>query len=303
MSLPKKLKTALDETRLLIMGTQILFGFQFDSVFQSGFDQLSGLAHLLVCVAILLMAASVGLLVAPTLQHRIVEDGQDTRRILETTTRFAGWALFPFAISLGLDLRISLEPPLGAFWATTCGILFFILAVTFWYLLEMLERRRRKEIHMHDHENEPATPLTTKIEQMLTEARVIIPGAQALLGFDLLVTLTESFAELPMASKLVHAAALLLVALSVILLIAPAAFHRLAFHGEDSRRFFRIGAAFVAAAPAPLGLGMALDIYVAVTKAAGTALLGAGAAALAFLLLAAIWYVQPLLLRYRQQHS
>ena len=41
------------------------------------------------------------------------------------------------------------------------------------------------------------TPLETQVEQLLTEARVIIPGAQALLGFQLTVTLTRAFQQLP----------------------------------------------------------------------------------------------------------
>jgi len=36
-------------------------------------------------------------------------------------------------------------------------------------------------------------PLAKKIDQMLTEARVILPGAQALLGFQLAVILTQAF--------------------------------------------------------------------------------------------------------------
>ena len=40
---------------------------------------------------------------------------------------------------------------------------------------------------------ESATALKTKIEQLLTEARVIIPGGQALLGFQFVATLTKSF--------------------------------------------------------------------------------------------------------------
>ena len=34
-------------------------------------------------------------------------------------------------------------------------------------------------------EEASSTPLHAKIEQMLTEARVILPGAQALFGFQL----------------------------------------------------------------------------------------------------------------------
>jgi hypothetical protein len=59
----------------------------------------------------------------------------------------------------------------------------------------------------------------TKIEQMLTEARVIIPGGQALLGFQFVCTFTRSFRELPPSIQYLHAAALCAVALSVLLLM------------------------------------------------------------------------------------
>ena len=42
-----------------------------------------------------------------------------------------------------------------------------------------------------------AAPLHARIEQMLTEARVIQPGAQALLGFQLVIVLTGAFERLP----------------------------------------------------------------------------------------------------------
>jgi hypothetical protein len=72
-----------------------------------------------------------------------------------------------------------------------------------------------------------STPLHAKIEQMLTEARVVLPGAQALFGFQLATVLTQS--------RIVRAASLLLIALTVVLLMTPAAYHRLVYAGEDRR--------------------------------------------------------------------
>jgi hypothetical protein len=46
----------------------------------------------------------------------------------------------------------------------------------------------------------------------LTEARVIIPGAQALLGFQLSVTLMRAFQELAESTKIIHIAALCCIA-------------------------------------------------------------------------------------------
>jgi hypothetical protein len=295
-SLQKKLKTALNETRLLVLGGQILLGFQFHGVFQESFKELSGLARGLNAVALLLMVTTLGLLIAPSMQHRIVEQGRTSERILRVTGYMAGAALLPFAISLGIDHYTVFERLFGAAAGYICGGMFLVLALVFWYGLEYLTRRS-KEIPVSKFEQEEHTPLPVKIEEMLTEARVVLPGAQALLGFQLAVTLTRAFEELPFASKLVHAAALVLVALAVILLMAPAAFHRIAFGGEDSEDFHRIGSWFIVAATVPLAGGIAGDVYVAVGKIAGTPGLGIAAALVVMLVLVALWYAQPYWLR------
>jgi uncharacterized PurR-regulated membrane protein YhhQ (DUF165 family) len=137
------------------------------------------------------------------------------------------------------------------------------------------------------------TPLNIKIEQMLTEARVIIPGGQALLGFQLIVTLTRSFAELAPTAKMIHAAGLCAVTLAVTLLMTPAALHRIAFSGEDSDEFFRIGSRLVVASVLPLAVGISADVYVVflkVTDSSGLASL-VGAGTLVGLL--ALWLVYP----------
>jgi hypothetical protein len=41
MELSKKVKLALDETRMLILGAQILLGFQLNAVFQPRFERLA----------------------------------------------------------------------------------------------------------------------------------------------------------------------------------------------------------------------------------------------------------------------
>ena len=74
-----------------------------------------------------------------------------------------------------------------------------------------------------------------KIEQMLTEARVVLPGAQALFGFQLAIVLTQSFEQLPSASKITYVASLFLVALPIVLLMAPAAYHRIVYAARTRR--------------------------------------------------------------------
>ena len=73
LSLERKLKTALDETRLLILGAQVLYGFQFHAAFQELFQQLPRFCRYLECIALMLLMVSVALLITPSLWHRIVE--------------------------------------------------------------------------------------------------------------------------------------------------------------------------------------------------------------------------------------
>ena len=47
-------------------------------------------------------------------------------------------------------------------------------------------------------------PLHARIEQMLTETRVILPGAQALLGFQLVIVLSGTFEKLPVDSRVIQ---------------------------------------------------------------------------------------------------
>ena len=111
-------KTALDETRTLILGTQILLGFQYQGVFQERFEALPPHARAMDGWALGLMLLTMGLLIAPSAFHRVAEGGESTGRIHVLTGRFAAAALLPFAAALGLDLAIALErvlggPPLG----------------------------------------------------------------------------------------------------------------------------------------------------------------------------------------------
>jgi hypothetical protein len=178
------------------------------------------------------------------------------------------------------------------------GLIVVALAAGIWFALALvLRRQRNEEVPMDVHREKLS--VTTKIEQMLTEARVILPGAQALFGFQLIVMLTEPFTRLPPEAKLVHVASLLCVALAIILLMAPAAIHRLSFDGEDTPRMLRLGSHLVTAALLPLSLGIAGDIYVAVGHSLDNETLGIATAIAALILLLSIWYAWPLLVRAR----
>jgi hypothetical protein len=152
---------------------------------------------------------------------------------------------------------------------------------------------------LQPREGSEPTPLHARIEQMLTEARVILPGAQALLGFQLVITITQSFDQLSDTSKLVHAVSLGLLALTIILLMAPAAYHRIVYAGEDTEEFHRTGSMLVTAATLPLALGLGCDIYVVIGKIFASSSVGAGVAIAATIGFIALWHLYPLAVRLR----
>jgi hypothetical protein len=297
VKLDRRIKTALDETRLLILGSQVLFGFLLESVFQKGFETLSRPSQYLVCAALMLMVLSIGCLIAPSMQHRIVEAGQSTLRLERATSVLAAWALLPFTASLGLGLFIVFERIFGAVTGFAVGAGSAALAGFFWFGLAWLigERRRRTMT-----EESGPTPLATKIEQMLTEARVIIPGCQALLGFQLIAMLTPAFDELPLDAKIMHAAGLCCVTLATILLMTPAALHRLSFGGNDSEPFLRLGSAFVIAASLPLALGISADVYVVFLRITHSTVITIAAGLTLLLAMLGLWYLYPIWLRARR---
>jgi hypothetical protein len=97
--------------------------------------------------------------------------------------------------------------------------------------------------------------------------------------------------------KLVHVTALCCVGFAVILLMTPAALHRISFAGEDTAPFLRLGSAFVIAAPAFLATGIAGDLFVAAYKAMDSQVLAIGVATMSMALLVLFWFAVPLYIR------
>jgi hypothetical protein len=128
----------------LILGAQVLFGFQFNAAFQEMFDALAALTRALMCAGLLLLVITIGLLITPSMQHRIVERGQDNNRVLVLATAYAGWALLPLATALAIDLFLAVGRVGGGRAGVIAALVFFAFAISCWYLLEFWLRARRK---------------------------------------------------------------------------------------------------------------------------------------------------------------
>jgi hypothetical protein len=297
MKLESVLKTSLDELRMQMLGSQVLFGFQFQGLFQDNFEALPMSGRAVDAIAMALMIVVLGLIVAVPCQHRIVDEGESTPRILRVSSRCANYALGPLAAAVACDIYVATVHTTGTARSIALAFGAFTLALGAWYGLGTAMRGGSNTHRGFTSMQQTHTPLHAKIEQLLTEARVILPGAQALLGFQLIVMMTQAFDRLPVRVQSIHVAALLSLVIAVVLLIAPAAIHRLAFQGRDDAKLLGPGSLIVTLALLPLAASICCDLWVALYKLTGsdtTSMVGALATAA---ILLGLWFALPLALR------
>ena len=173
-----------------------------------------------------------------------------------------------------------------------------LVALFFWYGIEMMHKAGHapelmeiKEMEKQESQkNNGGTKIKDKIKHVLTESRVVLPGAQTLLGFQFIVFLMESFEQLPDSSKYLHFAALALVALSIVLLMTPAAYHRIVERGEETEHFHRFASRVVLAAMVPLALGLSIDFFIVARKVTESTALAAALALVMLALFYGLWF-------------
>src|SRR3954463_10006836 len=114
---------------------------------------------------------------------------------------------------------------------------------------------------MNNDEVKPE-PLEQEANHIIEEARMVLPGIQALFGFQLVAVFNNRFeTALSPQEQTLHLAALVLVTVAIVLIRAPAAYHRQAERGRVSRYFIDLASNCLTWALAPLLVGIVLDVY------------------------------------------
>jgi MFS family permease len=288
-SFSDKLENALNEGRILILGAQVLVGFGFRSIFQEGFPRLPDGQQQLWMWSLGLMLGSLCLLILPVPFHYIAESGEPTLRLHRLAQRMIEVALVPFAIGMAVYIFIATDKTVRSPWAIALALLILGCALFFWYALPAaLARRRRapKKSRQHGGQME----LAERVKKVLIEARMVLPGVQALLGFQFAIVLMDSFEQLPGLWQGIHLAALALMSIAVCLLLAPAAYHRIVLQGEDSEELVRVASRFVLASLIPLGLAIAAEFGLVVWMVVHSDILGFVGAFIVALFLFTVWF-------------
>jgi len=104
--------------------------------------------------------------------------------------------------------------------------------------------------------------LNDAASHLLEECRTVIPGMQALFGFQLIAVFNQSFpTRLSSTEQASHIVAIGFVAVAIALLMAPAALHRHTEPFAVSRRFINVSSRLLMWSMVPLVAGMAIDIF------------------------------------------
>ena len=263
--LTNRIENALNETRILLLGSQIFLGFLLRAFFEPGFSRLTYAADIALTTATILTTAAVGLLVWPAAFHQIAERGAETAFTATFTSTVLDWVLMPVAIALGLSVytaAIDMRVPKASVFAIASSL----VALGVWYFMALarhnpaIREKVRRDTAEQEQENKKQnkTELPQRIKNVLTERRMALPGAQAMLGFQFIDVFFDSFEKLPRSLQWVHFGSLLCTMVSTVLLIAPAAYHRIAEGGEDTEHFLKVASrmlllALVFLAPAMTG--------------------------------------------------
>ena len=115
---------------------------------------------------------------------------------------------------------------------------------------------------IHPDGEAKAESLSDSVTHMLEECRMVLPGIQALFGFQLIAVFNSTFwARLDRVEQVIHFVALGLVACSVALVMTPAAYHRQAEPMAISKRFLAISTRLLFWSMYPLMSAILLDFY------------------------------------------
>jgi Family of unknown function (DUF6328) len=146
-----------------------------------------------------------------------------------------------------------------------------------------------------DKDAEPKEDLSISeaAEYLLEECRMVLPGIQALFGFQLVAVFNQRFGELlSAAEQKLHLLAIGLVAIAVALIMTPAAFHRQEGARVVTERFLQISTRLMLWSMLPLAVGICVDFYLIARIILDSGVVPLLAAAL-FAVFLVLWFVLP----------
>jgi hypothetical protein len=141
----------------------------------------------------------------------------------------------------------------------------------------------------------PADP-EKALSHLLEECRMVLPGIQALFGFQLIAIFNAPFKQLLSGGEQVaHLVALGFVGMAVGLAMAPAAFHRISEPDEVTPSFLRLASVLLGVGMGCLLIGIGTDAYLIARVVCSSVVWAGFFCGVLSAVLLSLWYVFPLL--------
>lgn len=146
--------------------------------------------------------------------------------------------------------------------------------------------------------------LSEAVSELLDECRMVLPGIQALFGFQMVAVFSSTFAEkLSASDQKLHIVSIILVVIAIALLMTPAALHRQVEPRRASAWFILSASRLLLAAMFPLALGLSIDVFIVTAMVCHDTALAVIAALVSLATFAGLWFVYPHLKRRRVERS
>ena len=131
-----------------------------------------------------------------------------------------------------------------------------------------------------------------EMRDIIEEARCILPGLQAVFGFQTIAVFNERFTDLETYAQVCHLIGLGLMVAAMAMLMTPAVYNR-AQHGHATSNMVRVSRKMIRGGLIPLACGLSLDMLTVMSLATDRLALSISAAVASLLLFVGLWYIVP----------
>jgi hypothetical protein len=143
-----------------------------------------------------------------------------------------------------------------------------------------------------DTQDEQQKKFDEEMRNIIEEARCILPGLQAVFGFQTIAVFNERFNDLETYAQVCHLLGLALLIIAMAMLMTPAVYYR-AHRGFATSSMLRHSRRSIRGALIPLASGLSFGMLTVMSLATDKAWLSIAVALASLLLFVGLWYLLP----------
>jgi len=148
-----------------------------------------------------------------------------------------------------------------------------------------------------------AETLDKQVSRAEQEPRMVLPGIQALFGFQLIAVFNNAFFEkISTSERLMHFIAICMTSISAMLIMTPASYHRQSETGFISSNFVFMSSRFIRYSMIALSLSISLEVDIIAHHVLRTDNIHHMIAFILFMTYMSMWFVFPKIRSNRVHH-